>query len=704
MTVSCKLRCFALMATIFGLSAALAAAADADRFAQQAHYWNRFYLGSTYYPGWWDESRWADDFRKMQELGFNVVRMGDISWSSFEPAEGKFAFEWMDRAIALAAKYGIAVILSTPTSTPPPWLYRAHPDVLGGNEHGPYDFGARKGYSTESPPFLEASDRITVAMAKHFGTNPNIIGWQLDNEPGFPFRCYDRHMETGFRRWLKQRYGTIDKLNQAWFTVFWSQVYNDWSEIGLPALNRADGAANPSQALDYRRFFSDSFLAFLQRQERQLRPFIGDRLVMTNWPNTAWSVDIYRAGEFLDFAAWDNYSAEAGLTAPYEQYGCSFFHDHCRNATASHRFMLAEIRAQAAARAMPVGIRLKNYSAFAHGANGSLVYEWRSPLGGAEMGLTSVLMLDGSFGPAQNEYRRMGKEFARLGPLVADAKTESDIALLYCYDNQWDQGFWTRDETGYDVEALRFYTGLMALKRNIDVVSPAVALNGYRLVAAPGLRIVSDEQAKRLLEYVRQGGVLVLNSEAGTRTPDNLLRESLAPGPFAEAAGISIAGTLSMGTPAAARDLNAEYTVSFAGGPAFKPFQRMQRIDLHGAEVLATFQGGHFESRPAVTVRKFGRGQLVYVGVDSLDRGFYVALAQELKRRFDIRPILNAPLDVEVTSRSTDRFEYIFLLNLTEQARQIELPTPMREMIADKEARGTLSLGPLDVAVLRRIK
>ena len=160
--------------------------------------------------------------------------MGEISWSSFEPAEGKFEFAWMDRAIALAGKHGIAVILTTPTSSPPPWLYRAHPDVLAVTNAAPTTSRARKGYSTESPTFLEASDRITIAMAKHFGANPHVIGWQLDNEPGYPFLCYDRHMEAGFRRWLKQRDATIDKLNNAWFTVSGARSITSGTRLACP--------------------------------------------------------------------------------------------------------------------------------------------------------------------------------------------------------------------------------------------------------------------------------------------------------------------------------------------------------------------------------------------------------------------------------------------------------------------------------------
>ncbi len=159
--------------------------------------WDHYLLGAAYYPEWWEPSEWEIDFRQMQELGINTLRMGEFAWAIFEPAPGKFEFSWMDRAIALANHYGIDVILCTPTASVPPWLYQLHPDVLTGNDAGLYTYGGRKGYCTSSQNYLEASARIVTALAEHYGHHPGVIGWQLDNEPGFPFHELRSSLRTG---------------------------------------------------------------------------------------------------------------------------------------------------------------------------------------------------------------------------------------------------------------------------------------------------------------------------------------------------------------------------------------------------------------------------------------------------------------------------------------------------------------------------
>ncbi len=227
--------------------------------------WDRYHLGSSYYPEWWEESEWEKDFGQMQELEFNTVRMGEFAWASYEPVEGRFEFGWMDRAIALANRHEIQVILATPTASVPPWLRQHHRDVLGDNEKGPFTYGGRKGYCTNSPAYLEASARITSALAARYGRHPGVIGWQLDNEPGIPFLCCDANCQRAFRGWLRRRYGTLEALNRAWNGAFWSNQYTDWSQIELP-INSGEGGWQPAITLDYRHFFSDSYLAHLRRQ------------------------------------------------------------------------------------------------------------------------------------------------------------------------------------------------------------------------------------------------------------------------------------------------------------------------------------------------------------------------------------------------------------------------------------------------------
>jgi len=614
---------------------------------------NRFLVGSSYYPEQWDPSRWEDDFRKMHDIGFNVVRMGEFAWAFFEPAAGHFEFAWMDRAIEVAKRHGISVILCTPTASVPPWLRQAHPDVLGANERGAFDYGGRKGYSTESPAMLEAADRIVTALVKHFGSNPGVIGWQIDNEPGYPFMNYDRHMLVAYRKWLQLRYGSIARLNTAWGGAFWSNWYDRWDQIEFP-LNVAEGGWQPGMKLDYRRFFADSFFRYVQRQARILRGAVKRQFLFTNWPDTRWSVDVVRTAAVLDVTAWDNYVAEPGRTDFHEQFYSGFGHDQSRGSRPDQRFMVAEQGSQASAGGSLEKARLQTYINLGHGADGTIFFEWRPPLGGAEQGYVSVLQLDGTFGPSEKVLRRLTSELARVGPELASAKTDSDIAMLFSYDNQWWQGFWTRTPAGYDQEIQRYYSGLKALHRNIDVVPPTADLNRYRLVAAPGLQIVSDELTARLKAYVNQGGILVLNARAGLRDPDNRFRELAAPGVFAGIAGVRIPATANPG-----RGVAAEVIAFDDVSTGFAPATILEGIEPAGAVPLASYRGGAMNGRPAVTVNASGRGFVVYVGTDSRDLKFYDALALALAKRFGFEPLIEAPIDVEVVSRKTAQREYL---------------------------------------------
>ncbi len=340
----------------------------------QRNLWDHYFLGTAYYPEWWEPSEWEADFRQMHQLGFNTVRMGEFAWALFEPAPGQFDFAWMDHAIALANHYEVDVILATPTASVPPWLYQMHPDVLGANENGPYTYGGRKGYCTNSQNYLTASARITTALAAHYGRYPGVIGWQLDNEPGYPFECYDPNCERGFQVWLEKRYGTLEALNRSWNGAFWSNKYSAWSQVHFPT-NSAEGGWQPAITLDYRRFFSASFLNHLRRQSAILHHAIENQFIFTNWPSPGWSVDVFAAAEFMDATAWDNYCSAPGLSEFQHQYISSMNHDFCRCAGPHQRFFCAEQIAYLPANALDEGLRLQAYINLAHGSHGQLYFE-----------------------------------------------------------------------------------------------------------------------------------------------------------------------------------------------------------------------------------------------------------------------------------------------------------------------------------------
>jgi len=657
-----------------------------------------YMLGVAYYPEQWDSTRWKSDFEKMKSIGINTVRMGEFAWSRFEPQKGKFEFAWMDNAIQIAAKYNIKTVLCTPTASIVPWLVKEHPEVLTGDAEGSFDQGVRKGHNTNNQDLIKANDRIVKAMAKHFGNNPNVIGWQLDNEPGYPFTMHDEISEQAFRIWLKNKYKTLDSLNKAWVGELWSLEYTSWDEINLPPLNRADGGSNPGQQIDCRRFFSDSFLSYLKRQEEILRQYIGKRFIFTNWPNTFWSMDIFKASEMLDFNGWDNYSAHPGVADFRELYGAGIHHDLCRSSNPSKIFIISEQPTQAPACASPKGVWLRTMIDLAHGAYGTLFFEWCPPLGGAEQGYASALQLDGSFGPSLNVLTKLGIELPKLAEALKGSRTLSDVALLYSYDNQWVQGWWMgNNKSAYDNIAYDYYVGLKSMKRNIDIVSENHQLDGYKIIAAPALQMISDSLAKRLIQYVKDGGSLIINQRTGTKDIFNRYRELPSPGVFAEAAGIKVHWVENYITGKNIKNFKVELE-----NQMYEPASYMDLIQLNGAEVLATFSGGELNGKPAITISKYGKGNILYMGTDATSPLLYEQTFNLLAKRLKFESLINVPLDVEVTSRQTSTEVFYFIINLTDTIREIQLKDSFIEVLSGKKISGHIELPGLDAIVLKK--
>jgi beta-galactosidase len=670
-----------------------------------------YLVGAAYYPEWWPSTEWEVDFRQMQQLGINAVRMGEFAWAIFEPAPGQFEFSWMDKAIDLARRHGIRVVLGTPTASVPPWLYQQYPDVLSGNDLGRYTYGGRKGYCTSSPHYLEACARIVTALAEHYGHHPDVIGWQLDNEPGYPFQSYDPVSEQAFQAWLKKRYGSLEELNRVWNGAFWSNEYSDWSQIYFPR-NSAEGGWQPAISLDYRRFFSDSFLNHLRSQADILHARIENQFVFTNWPAPTWSVDVFAAAaEFLDATAWDNYVSAPGLSRFERQYTAGFLSDFCRSAGPHQRFYCAEQNAYVPPNASPEGLRLQAYCDLAHGSHGQFYFEWRRPLAGNEEHRPSFLKgFDGKLNPDGPILAKICKELTGLGPELIQATTHADIALLYDFPNEWAQGLGGVGDRNprYNGEAQSYYAGLKLLKRNVDVRPLSADLSSYRLVVASNLRLVDDATAARLHSYTANGGILVLNARAGTQNPDNSMRRALAPGPFTEMAGVRSEAMLDLFEYNAQNRmldprLEDELGIVFFGsGTVFRPRTILESLTLDRAEPVATVRGGGpMQGKPIVTRNRYGQGWVFYVGTDSEDDAFYETLVRTIAATGRLAPLIDAPHDVEVTSREAAGTTYYFLLNLGQDTHQaIQLPSPMDDLIGGGRNLTQISLGPLDVALL----
>ena len=390
--------------------------------------------GVYYYPEHWDESQWERDFKKMHELGFEFTHFAEFAWAQLEPEEGRYDFAWLDKAVALAAKYDLKVIMCTSTATPPVWMSRKYPEILLKNEDGTVlDHGARQHASFASPLYRELSYKMIEKLAQHYGNDSRIVGWQLDNEPAVQFD-YNPKAEQAFRDYLRAKYNhNIQLLNDAWGTAFWSEAYSSFDEITLP--KRVQMFMNHHQILDYRRFAAAQTNDFLNEQCLLIRKYAKNQWITTNYiPN-------YDEGHIggspaLDFQSYTRYMVygdNEGIGRRGYRVGnplrIAWANDFFRPIQGTYGVMELQpgqvnwgsINPQP----LPGAVRLWMWSVFAGGSDFICTYRYRQPLYGTEQYHYGIVGTDGvTVTPGGREYETFIKEIRELRKHYAPRETK----------------------------------------------------------------------------------------------------------------------------------------------------------------------------------------------------------------------------------------------------------------------------------------
>jgi len=427
-------------------------------------------LGAAWYPEQWPEARWDADLALMEQAGIHVVRVGEFAWSSMEPAEGKFDLDWLQRAVRMAAKHHISVVLGTPSAAPPAWLTQKYPETLLIDEHGKRAVhGNRQQFSFTNPRYREFCRIISEEMARRLAAEPNVIGWQLDNEVSAI--SYDDYTRGQFQQWLHAKYKTLDSLNQHWTTSYWSQTYSDWSQIPIPV-----GGNNPGLMLEWMRFVSATWKDYLANEYRAIRKYASEKQpICTNTMGLFDGFDHYVVEEGLDIAAWDNYVGQGHL----KDAGIGFVHDVTRGfkqknfwvietqpgmvnwATVNNMLNKGEVRAMA-------------WQDVAHGADMVSYWQWRSAQNGQEEYHGTLVGADGTPVPLYAEVKKIGAEFEKASPVLARTSPHSEIAMLHDYDSGWAID-WQKHNQNYEHDKVdqNFYKALRELTQTMDVVRPA---------------------------------------------------------------------------------------------------------------------------------------------------------------------------------------------------------------------------------------
>lgn len=647
-------------------------------------------VGTYYYPEHWDESQWERDLKQIKDLGFDFVHYAEFAWAQLEPQEGVYDFAWLDRAVDLADKNGLKVIMCTSTATPPVWLVRKHPDVLTTRENGTkMDHGARQHPSPSNTFYREYSLKMIDKLTQHYGNDKRIMGWQLDNEPR-PVADYGEDAHKRFRTWLKNKYTTIAALNKAWGTNFWSQVYSDFSEINIPQTSQM--FMNTHQILDYNRFTTDEMATFLDDQTKTIRKYS----ILTQWVTTNY-IPLYEDGHLrksdqLDFHSYTRYMVfgenygigrKGYRLGPVERIAKA--NDFFRPIDGVYGIMELQpgqvnwgtINSQP----LPGAVRLWLWHVFAGGSKFACTYRYRQPIYGTELYHYGIVGSDGvTPTPGGLEYSAFIKEIASLRKeYKADAKNPEAYerrrtAILYNHENTWEMER-NKQTTEWNTEKHidKYYDALKNFGAPVDFIDERADLSKYNVIVAPAYEMIDPELVERWKAYAEQGGSLVLTARSGHKTRNGQLFEAK----FGEliypliGAEIEFYDLLQPTTPD---------NVIFGGKPySWTSWGEILKPDA-GTETWATYQGDFYEGSSSIIHHRLGKGTVTYVGVDSQKGELEKDVLKKLYSQLNI-PILDLPAGLHIEYR--DGFG--IAVNYADKTLSLPLAGNVQYIIGGKE-------------------
>ena len=650
-------------------------------------------FGCDYNPEQWSPEVWVEDVALMQEAGVDLVAINIFGWSQLEPRPGEYDFTALDAIIELLHAGGIRVNLGTGTSSPPPWLTTLHPEILPMSEDGTIRYpGGRQAWCPSSAVFRERAIALVEKVAERYGRHPAIALWHVSNELGcHNALCYCDDTQAAFRTWLQARYGTIDALNAAWGTSFWSQRYGRWNEIRTPRLTLS--SRNPGQALDFHRFSSDELLDYYRREAAVLRrhstvPVTTNFMVAAHIKN----LDYWSWAPVVDVVANDHY-LDNRLADPTTEL--AFAADLTRGLSGGAPWLLME-HSTGAVNWQPVNLAKtsgemarNSLTHVARGADAVCYFQWRASRQGSEKFHSALVPHAGTDTELWRDVVDLGAAIGRLGEL-AGTTVVADAAIIFSWQAQWAGDGESRPshEVRYLDQVLAVYTALRELGITVDVVSPDADLSGYRLVVAPALYLVTDAQAANLTGYVADGGHAVVTFFSGIVDEDDRVRTGGYPGAFRDLLGITVEefSPLARGRQVAL-DIGAAASLW------------TERLRPTGAEVIARYLDGPLPGIPAVTRNTHGTGTAWYLAT-ALETGALRDLMRTIAQQARVTAIgPESDGTVEVVRRASATASYLFIIN--HGVDELILPAAGHELITGEPVGRVVRVPAGAVRVIR---
>jgi beta-galactosidase len=638
-----------------------------------------FLYGVCYYPEHWEDEIIEDDLKRIKEAGLNVIRMGEFAWSKYEVEEGVFNFDFLISAVELASKYDLKVILGTPTATPPAWLTKKYPESLAVTyDRKVMHHGSRQHVNHTSKKLRELSKRIVRKMAEEFKDYDNVIGWQIDNELncGLELSYADSDAEA-FRKWLKNKYGSLKALNKAWGNVFWSLEFTDWEQVSVP--KPTPTKENPSLLLDYRRFYSDMTIEFSNLQTEILREVTPDKFITHNGLFNVIDYDKY-IKEGLDFLSYDSYPHFGERNKVGD--GKKWSRNLSRVRGYDNKFIVMEQASGPGGQVdyllptpEPGQLRLWSYQSIAHGAFGILHFRWRTCPYGAEELWHGILDYDNQDNRRLKEVKQLAAELNKFGDIFLGAETQADVAILSDFDNKMNDQI----ETYIKSDENEIYQGLRAENISVDIISDIELIDNYQLVFCPRMMIIDDSMLAKLKAFAKAGGTLVFTARSGIKDKNNHYYRQEFPGKIRELAGISI------------RDFTVIPEKEYEQGIKFdqellKPEQFVEVIEPDTAQSIANYTNRYYNKQTAISENSYGAGKVIYYG-SFFNKDGVRKVIKKLKDDLNHHKFGEIPEEVEVVKLLSGNKIYYLLLNYSDQAVRIDLDSEYINLLTEKKVK-----------------
>lgn len=665
--------------------------------------------GGDYNPDQWPAEMVDEDLRLMELAHCNAMTIGIFAWARLEPEEGRYEFDWLDAVMDKLAAAGRYAVLATPTAAHPAWMSAAYPEVLRMGPDGRRRHGGRVNYCLTSPLYRTRCAEIARCLAERYGRHPALLVWHVHNEYGGA--CYCPLCREAFRSWLKEKYGSLDRLNHEWWTAFWSHTFTRWDQIDPPA-PYGEGCVQ-GLTLDWNRFVTDQTIACYRNEADILRAASPGIPVTTN---TYWlfvNFDGRRWAPHLDVAAWDNYPMYHDRDDDWRlAAGVSFNHDYYRALLGGRPFMMME-STPSSANWMPVmklkrpGIHaLASLQAVAHGSDTVQYFQWRASRGGAEKFHGAVVS------HAAHEHTRVFREVAEIGSIlerlddVIGTTVRPEVAVVCDKEVEWAIAAAAgprHEKRDYVPTCQSHYLPFWRRGISVDVVHMDVELGPYRLLVAPMLYLLRPGAAERIIRFVESGGTFVTTYWSGIVNENDLCFQGGFPGPlrgllgiWSEELDVLHDGESNTVVPAgdAGHGLSGQYRAAVF----------CDLVHAGAARVLAAYGGGFYAGRPALTVNEAGRGRAYYIASRNEER-FLEDFTAGLVSSLGLRPVVPGPLPEGVTAqvRSDGEREFVFLLNFKRDPASVHVGAgPLTDVLSGETVSGAVPLGGYGARILRR--